>query len=265
MFGDSDDADIGMIQYHHNGNTMRFHVDGDEMVRVINHASRGISLSVGEISQFGEVGTAALDVLSGSSNQTGFKLDCRGAPSGELTMYIFCGTDSSGSAGIQLMNTSAQARFVVRHDGDCENTNNSYGSLSDRKLKKDIVDATNLWDDIKAIRMRNFIKIDDVNNVRQLGVVAQELEEAGMAGAVKEIPDYEEVVTETPVLDGNGDPVLDENNNPEVDRHTSRIATGTTTKAVKYSVLYMKAIKALQEAMTRIETLETKMATLENK
>ena len=35
-------------------------------------------------------------------------------------------------------------------------------------------------------------------------------------------------------------------------------------KEVKYSVLYMKAIKALQEAMTRIETLETKVKTLED-
>ena len=38
---------------------------------------------------------------------------------------------------------------------------------------------------------------------------------------------------------------------------------GTVTKNVKYSVLYMKASKALQEAMTRIETLETKVKTLE--
>jgi len=34
-------------------------------------------------------------------------------------------------------------------------------------------------------------------------------------------------------------------------------------KSVKYSVLYMKAIKALQEAITKIETLETKVAALE--
>jgi hypothetical protein len=34
-------------------------------------------------------------------------------------------------------------------------------------------------------------------------------------------------------------------------------------KAVKYSILYMKAIKALQEAMAKIETLETKVAALE--
>ncbi len=38
---------------------------------------------------------------------------------------------------------------------------------------------------------------------------------------------------------------------------------GTETKSVKYAVLYMKAIKALQEAMARIETLETKVAALE--
>ena len=37
---------------------------------------------------------------------------------------------------------------------------------------------------------------------------------------------------------------------------------GTTTKSVKYSVLYMKAVKALQEAMTRIETLEAEVKAL---
>ena len=36
-------------------------------------------------------------------------------------------------------------------------------------------------------------------------------------------------------------------------------------KRVNYSVLYMKAVKALQEAMTRIETLETKVKALESK
>ena len=38
----------------------------------------------------------------------------------------------------------------------------------------------------------------------------------------------------------------------------------SNVKTVKYSVLYMKAIKALQEAQTRIETLETKVKTLED-
>ena len=38
----------------------------------------------------------------------------------------------------------------------------------------------------------------------------------------------------------------------------------TQIKSVGYSVLYMKAIKALQEAMTRIETLEAEVTALKN-
>ena len=34
-------------------------------------------------------------------------------------------------------------------------------------------------------------------------------------------------------------------------------------KNVKYSIVWMKAVKALQEAMTKIETLEAKVAELE--
>ena len=49
---------------------------------------------------------------------------------------------------------------------------------------------------------------------------------------------------------------------PDVDARTGE-DLGTTTKTVKYSILYMKAVKALQEAMTRIETLETKVTALE--
>ena len=69
---------------------------------------------------------------------------------------------------------------------------------------------------------------------RQIGLIAQEVETVS-AGLVYESPDKDE--------DGND--------------------LGTVTKSVNYSVLYMKAVKALQEAMARIETLETKVANLE--
>ena len=74
----------------------------------------------------------------------------------------------------------------------------------------------------------------------RLGVIAQEVETAGMNGLVTDEDDTEEK-----------DGVI-----------TSK---GTTTKTVKYSILYMKAVKALQEAMARIETLEAKVKTLESK
>jgi len=69
-----------------------------------------------------------------------------------------------------------------------------------------------------------------------LGVIAQEVESVS--------PSLIETVNDQ-TLNSEGEPV----------------DTGTTTKQVKYSVLYMKAVKALQEAMTRIETLETENST----
>ena len=50
-----------------------------------------------------------------------------------------------------------------------------------------------------------------------------------------------------------------------VDRDVDGKDLGTTTKSVKYSVLQMKGLVALQEAMKRIEELEAKVKALEAK
>ena len=145
-------------------------------------------------------------------------------------------TSHGGAAG----SNRAKLNFRVEGDGDVRNTNNSYGSLSDQKLKQDIVDAGSQWEDIKAVKVKKFKFKDHVANlgadnaVLQIGVVAQDLEAAGMSGLVKETPD---------IIDN--------------------VDQGTVTKSVKYSVLYMKAIKCLQEAMAKIEVLEAKVAALE--
>jgi hypothetical protein len=128
-------------------------------------------------------------------------------------------------------------RVIIYSNGNIVNAGNSYGALSDLKLKENIVDSGSQWDDLKAVRVRKYsIKLDQVAEANQLGVIAQELEESGMAGLVYESADRD--------IDGND--------------------LGTTTKQVKYSILYMKAVKALQEAMDRIETLESKVQQLEN-
>jgi hypothetical protein len=148
--------------------------------------------------------------------------------------------NNTGNEVINYVGNTTQ-RFLVTSNGNVTNTNNSYGAISDQKLKEQIIDASSQWDDIKALTVRKYKMKDEVlaegdsNAVWKLGVVAQELETAGMGGLVDERIDRDE--------DGND--------------------AGTTTKSVKYSVLYMKAIKALQEAMDRIETLETQRADLE--
>jgi len=129
---------------------------------------------------------------------------------------------------------STTQRFYVLSDGDVINHDNSYGAISDENLKQQITGASSQWDDLKAVQVRNYKYNTDVDqygdsdDLWRLGVVAQELELVSP-----------HLIKDTVDEDGN------------------------IIKAVKYSVLYMKAVKALQEAMERIETLESKVAVLE--
>ena len=134
---------------------------------------------------------------------------------------------------------SATQRFVVYANGNVQNQNNSYGSLSDEKLKENITDANSQWDDIKALKVRNFNFTNDSNKIKCLGLIAQEAETV-CPSLVFESPDQEQDVETGEITD-----------------------KGTKTKSLKYSVLYMKAFKCLQEAIAKIETLEAKVAALE--
>ena len=122
-------------------------------------------------------------------------------------------------------------------NGNVQNSNNSYGSISDIKLKENIIDASSQWDDIKALQVRkyNFKEETGQQTHVQIGLIAQEAELVSPG-----------LVTESLDRDAEGNDL------------------GTVTKSVNYSVLYMKAVKALQEAMERIETLEAKVAALES-
>jgi len=148
----------------------------------------------------------------------------------------------NGNAIFIDMRDATTARCQIRSDGDIDNHDNSYSGFSDEKLKEQIKDASSQWEDVKALTIRKFkfktdVATGDSDAHWRLGVIAQEVEKAGMNGLVTTNTDIEE-------KDGI---------NSE---------TGTTTKSVKYSILYMKAVKALQEAMTRIEKLEAEVKAL---
>jgi len=147
--------------------------------------------------------------------------------------YFATSYNTDGTSGTVADFFGNAGRFLIRGDGDCENTNNSYTGISDIKLKENIVDANSQWSDIKSIRVRNYNLKEETgyNTHKQIGLIAQELETV-CPGLVKTCPD------------------LDENHQD----------LGTVTKSVNYSVLYMKAVKALQEAMERIETLEQRLS-----
>jgi len=144
---------------------------------------------------------------------------------GAGTVYVtFAGVHSATST------TTGTASCYIYSNGNVVNTNNSYGALSDIKLKENIVDATSQWSDMKSLQVRKY-NLKEGQTHTQIGLVAQEAELVS-PGLVFESPDRD--------AEGND--------------------LGTVTKSVNYSVLYMKAVKALQEAMERIETLEASNA-----
>ena len=166
-------------------------------------------------------------------------IQARNAAGDTLNLYNAVSAGSS-NAFIYGLHSSASVyagttSFIVYTNGNVVNTNGSYTTISDAKLKENIVDAGSQWSDLKAIQIRNWnFKAETGHEThRQIGPIAQELETVCPG-----------LVFETPDRDPEGNDL------------------GTTTKGVNQSVLYMKAVKALQEAMERIEQLETSNADL---
>ena len=181
-----------------------------------------------------DANSAQLNIINSATSE--FAADLRNISSSFTSIVCLLGsnTNTTNSTYDHLrcdIHGVAQ-KLAIRDSGNVVNANNSYGSLSDSRMKENIVDAASQWDDIKALQVRKYNRLGETQ--KELGVIAQELEASGMGGLVEEGRYY------------------DVNNNPDEE----------TRKSVKYSVLYMKAIKALQEAMTRIETLETEMTAL---
>jgi len=170
------------------------------------------------------------------------------ATSGNVLMHYWVNTgsapDNNTSKFLHCQDSSAN-RCIIWADGDVNNQDNAYGSISDRRIKQGIRDSNSQWDDIKAVKVRNFKKNDDVAQYgdkawEQIGVIAQELEDAGMDKLVREHPAMDSDIA-----------------------NSEEISEGDMVKSVQYSILYMKSVKALQEAMIRIEQLESKVAALE--
>jgi hypothetical protein len=131
-----------------------------------------------------------------------------------------------------IASTGAADKFYIYGNGNVVNTNGSYGTLSDVKLKENIVDATPKLADVMRLQVRNF-NLKTEPGHKQIGFVAQEFEQVFPA-MVDESPDRDE-----------------EGNQLE-----------TTTKHIKTSVLVPILVKAIQEQQAMIQQLQAEVAAL---
>ena len=148
-----------------------------------------------------------------------------------VTLELYRDTTNAGNDIFKVYsnwNGTNNGVAIIEANGDFLSDTGSYGQTSDIRLKENIVDASSQWEDIKAIKFRkyNFIANPEIQHI---GVIAQELEETSPG------------LVNTSIEDEMG------------------------TKSVKSSIMYMKGMKALQEAMSRIEELEEEKTNIKEK
>jgi hypothetical protein len=221
----------GWIQQHSNTGTAAAYdlllqpVGGNLLVG----ASSSPQISAGSV--------ARIQVIAESSGATAFAPSLPASATGtsiRSQSVTAAGTGWNHFVGSSGNGSSLTANNIfIYGNGDIGNTNNSYGAISDAKLKENITDATPKLAGINAVRIVNYNLIDHPE-VKQLGVIAQELEQI-FPGMVSEAPDRD--------MEGND--------------------LGTVTKSVKYSVFVPMLIKAMQEQQATIEALTARIEALE--
>jgi hypothetical protein len=209
--------------FNEGANDINFRIESDTVSNMFNVDAGNNSVRIGNNNNPESATTRC--IINGSSTNRPLDIDRSTTTASADVVKVF--TNVGGT------NTNVA---TIEANGDFLSATNSYGSLSDERFKQDIVDSGSQWDDVKAMRIRkyrrkNMVATEGDNAPVEIGVIAQELESSDMGGLVK--------------------------TNPKDDENKEEF------KTVKYTVLYMKAVKALQEAMARIETLEAKVAKLE--
>jgi len=202
----------------------------------VNSAERARIDSSGNLLVGTTSSNARLTLLSTSFSATNAYIENNAANCTGANIYSVLtgsGNNNTTAALFTGYNITNGDVFKVYGNGNVVNANNSYGAISDVKLKENISDTTPKLADLMQVKVRNYnLKTDPTQ--KQLGVIAQELEQV-----------FPGMVDETPDRDKEGNDL------------------GTTTKSVKYSVFVPMLIKAIQEQQALITQLTARITALE--
>ena len=181
------------------------------------------------------------------ASSTGSYHELRGSATGNTSVTV-SHTDTTNPFGIEVIYSAADPndagkaflgcygqanlRAAFRSNGGLANYQANDANLSDERVKTDIKPVGSYWDKFKAIEIVTFKYKDQTHDDDNIGVIAQQVEAVA--------PEFIDV-------DGFGETPED----------------GVPLKTVYTTDLYHASIKALQEAMARIEALEARLEALE--
>ena len=167
------------------------------------------------------------------------------SPAGVLINYSAASPNNSVNAFIYAQDQSA-ARFQVRSNGGIANFSANNANLCDEREKKNIVSLDAKWDKVKSWDLKKFHYNEDADtDDLRYGVIAQQVETV----CPEVLTDWEKQAAAEAELDEDGNVIT-----PAKEQ--------ILRKGVKEQQMMWMAIKALQEAQARIETLETQNADL---
>ena len=171
-----------------------------------------------------------------ASDSSFFRVENPNNTSGLINVVSLIGSNANNTSSYHFIAATGGAdKCYIYGNGNVVNANNSYGTLSDVKLKENIVDATSKLDKILQLQVRNFnLKSDP--DLKQIGFIAQEFEQV-----------FPSMVDETQ------------------DRAEDGSMHETTTKSIKTSVLVPILVKAIQELNAKVDAQATTIAELQAK
>ena len=221
-FSDSGDSERGRIIYKQGDDYMRFITAGDERMRILNDGAVKIVRSFFVETERDD--TFKMNAEFGGNAEGGILLnDKDGANNGTFMSFKRSNTQIG----------------TIRRNGTNDSIN--FNTSSDYRLKDGIVDLTGGIDTIKKLKPRKFYWKSDTDKNLVDGFIAHEVQDvAELSHAVTGVKDGTRQIT-----DGDG-----------------VTATEIDTQGLDYSKLVTYLTAALQESITKIETLETEMTAL---
>jgi hypothetical protein len=257
----------GLISYNLDGRTLEFHSGGSERMRLSSAGDLGIGTTnpaAGLDVRRGLNGNSQFlvdDSTTGGSGAGGAFLKFMGSNATAEQIAGIDGSMTNGTDGSEsgilaffTMNSGTSAeKFRIASNGDLTATDTSIASNSDQRIKDNISDFAYDLDKFKEFKTRTFDWKQPTLHGEKSGVrgfVAQELE-AIDSYWVSEIEvasnsdDYQYLPDTT---------VTDDSNNQRVARFAK------TSKLGQKDAMYVSVI---QQLIAKIETLETKVAALE--
>jgi hypothetical protein len=206
--------DLGIIA--ENAFNILFQTGSSERMRITSAGNVGIGTTSP---------SARLGVSGSGTDSFAISINAANSTANGMTIYLPGNRSSDTTYRAISLGDDSAVRFRVFGNGNVQNTNGSYGTISDISIKENITDATVKLSDILKLKVRNFNFIGETN--KQIGFIAQELEQV-----------FPKLID----IDGE-----------------------TKLKSVKTSILIPMLVKSIQELSAENTSLINRIEALENK